>query len=276
MIGSWLLYIFGLANSMSDILTQVLSHTAQWSWNNKTHSKSAFELIGGQCFLKNNESILRALQHEMILELMSIHQLSILTADELKSVLKLICPLLQNQTAQSIEYEVSLTTMRSFMFWLTLNNCLHQIMLKGGTDSNIDFMNQSLKLSLTDEDYVLIRNVAVKINLVLEPIFSNLPTVDELKERWCKDFMKSKQDNIDLLSITTLICFFIYSFSVSFQYHSHPFSSALFSVGLLFSISCLIRLYMRIRDLSFNQIYCTSFIKNFSKKVQNKHLYSNF
>lgn len=261
---------------MSDVLTQVLSHTAQWSWNNKTHSKSAFELIGGKCFLSNSESILRALQHEMILELMSIHQLSILTADELKSVLKIICPLLQNQTAQSIDYEVNLTSMRSFIFWLTLNNCLHQIILKGVTGSNIDFMNQSVKLSLTDEDYALISTLAEKISVVIDPIFSNLPTVAELKDRWCKDFMSSKQDNIDVLSIASLICFFIYSYSVGFQYHSHPFTSALFTVGLLFSISCIIRFYMRIRDLSFNQIYCKSFIKNFAKKVQNNNLYSNF
>lgn len=261
---------------MSDVLTQVLSHTAQWSWNNKTHSKSAFELIGGQCFLNNSDSILRALQHDMILELMSIHQLSILTADELKSVLKIICPLLQNQTAQSIDYEVNLTTMRSFMFWLTLDNCLHQIMLKGVKDPQVDFMDQSIKLNLTDEDLAVIRYVANKVGLVLDPIFSNLPSVAELKDRWCKDFIRSKQDNIDAISVSSLICFFVYSYSVSFQYHSQPLTSALFCVGLLFSISSIIRFYMRIRDLSFDQIYCKSFIKNFSKKVQNNNLYSNF
>lgn len=261
---------------MSDVLAQILSHTAQWSWNNKTHSKSAFELIGGKCFLKNHENILRALQHEMILELMSIHQLSILTADELKSILKIISPLLPNQTVETIENEVNSTSMRSFMFWLTLNNCLHQIMLKGVTDSNIEFMNMNKKLNLSKDDHVLIRVVAEKISLVLDPIFNNLPTVAELKDRWRKNFSENKQNNIDVLCGTSLICFLLYSFSVGFQYHSHPFTSALFCVGLLFSITCLIRFCLRIRDFSFNEIYCKIFIKNFSKKVRNSNLYSNF
>lgn len=267
---------FGLANSMSDVLAQVLSHTAQWSWNSKAHSKFAFELIGGKCFLKNSENILRALQHEMILELMSIHQLSILTVDELKSILKIICPLLPNQTIETIENEVNSTTMRSFMFWLTLNNCLHQIIIKGATDSTIEFMEMNKKLNLSDADFALISVVAEKISVVLDPIFSNMPTVAELKDRWCKDFAKNKQNNIDVLCGTSLICFLLYSFSVGFQYHSHPFTSALFCVGLLFSITCLIRFCLRIRDFSFNEIYCKIFIKNFSKKVRSNNLYSNF
>lgn len=261
---------------MSDVLAQVLSQTAQWSWNNKTHSKLAFELIGGKCYLKHQDNILRALQHEMILELMSIHQLSILTADELKEILKLICPLLPNQTPESIEREVNSTTMRSFMFWLTLNNCLHQIMLKGLTDSNIDFMEESVKLHLKDTDYVLIREIAEKISNITDPIFSTTPSSSELKDYWHRDFMKSNQYNIDILCGSLMTFFMIYSFMVGFQYHSHPITSALFCVGLLFTISSLIRFILRIRQINFNQIYCKLFVKNFSKKVRNNAFYSSF
>ena len=269
------MYIFGLA-TMSDVLAQVLSQTAQWSWNNKTHSKLAFELIGGECYLKHRDNILRALQHEIILELMSIHQLSILTADELKAILKLICPLLPNQTHERIEREVDTTTMRSFMFWLTLNNCLHQIMLKDEIDSSIDFMEESVKLHLKDTDYVLIRDITEKISNITDPIFSTTPSSSELKDQWNRDFMKSNQYNIDVFCASLVTCFIIYSFIVGFQYHSHPITSALFCVGLLLTISSLIRFILRIREVNFNQIYCELFVKNFSKNVRNNTLYSRF
>ena len=272
---SRLLYILGWQH-MSDVLAQVLSQTAQWSWNKKTHSKLAFELIGGKCYLEHQDNILRALQHEVILELMSIHQLSILTADELKEVLKLICPLLPNQTHERIESEVNSTTMRSFMFWLTLNNCLHQIILKGPTDSNIDFMEESVKLNLKDTDYALVCEIAEKISNVTNSIFSTTPSSSELKDYWHSDFIKSNQYNIDIICATLMSFFMIYSFMVGFQYYSHPITSALFCVGLLFTISSLIRFVLRIREVNFNQIYCELFVKNFSKNVRNNTLYSRF
>lgn len=253
---------------MSDVLGQALIQTVQWSWLKKSDKTSVFSKIGGNCFLPNKDHVYRTLKNEMLLELMAIQQTSMLSKDELQFILKLIQPFL---AVNSNEHSIQLILMRSFMFWLTLNNCLHQIVAKSPSKLPIEFMGKIHILDLNNDDIEQVKAINGKISRELDPLFEKMPKPNDLDHSWHANLQKNKQEAVDVFCISAVVLFALYCVVIGFQQQAHPIANALLCCALLFSGTCLIRLVVKIKEIKFNEFYCKAFMKNFSKNINKQN-----